>query len=148
MSAVASYRGGVTEYADVSPEVVAQLRAICLGLPDAYEEEAWTGTRWMVRKKTFAHVLTVEGGADSAHTRAASLDAGPSTIVTFRSAGEELAMLRSAGHPYFYAGWGRDVVGMVLDDDTDWDEVSELMTESFCVLAPKKLVALVDRPEG
>jgi hypothetical protein len=43
-------------------------------------------------------------------------------------------------------GWGRDAVGMVLDDDTDWDEVGELVTDSFCVMAPKKLVALVDRP--
>ncbi len=135
----------MTEYADVPPKVVAQLRAICLGLPDAYEEEAWAGTRWMVRKKTFAHVLTVEGGSDSAHTRAARVDR-PTTLVTFRAAGEELAMLREAGHPYFYAGWGRDVVGMVLDATTDWDEVAELMTESYCVMAPKKLVALVDRP--
>ena len=29
---------------------------------------------------------------------------------------------------------------------TDWAEVAELLTESYCVLAPKKLVALVDRP--
>jgi hypothetical protein len=35
---------------------------------------------------------------------------------------------------------------MVLTDDTDWDEVAELMIESYCVLAPKKLIALVDRP--
>lgn len=135
----------MTEYADVPPPVVAKLRAICLGLPDAYEEEAWTGTRWLVRKRTFAHVLTVEGRTDSAHTRAARVD-GPTTLVTFRSAGEELAMLREAGHPYFYAGWGRDVVGMVLEPTTDWEEVAELMTESYCVLAPKKLIALVDRP--
>jgi hypothetical protein len=141
----------VTEYADVPPGVVAKLRAICLTLPDAYEEEAWAGTRWLVRKRTFAHVLAVEGRSDSAHTRAAKGDAddtaGPTTLVTFRSAGEELAMLREAGHPYFYAGWGRDVVGVVLEGEIDWDEVAELMTESYCVLAPKKLVALVDRPE-
>ncbi len=146
MSVVGPYRGGVTEYADVPAEIEAHLRKICLGLPDAYEEAAWTGTRWMVRRRTFAHVLTVEGDTDSAHTRAAET-AGPSTLVTFRAAGEELAMLRSAGHPYFYAGWGRDVVGMVLEPTTDWEEVAELMTESYCVLAPKKLVALVDRPE-
>jgi len=136
----------VPEYADVPAPILRKARAICMALPDAYEEEAWTGTRWLVRKRTFAHVLTVEGGSDSAHTRAARTD-GPTTVITFRAAGEELAMLRHAGHPFFYAGWGRDVVGMVLDDATDWDEVAELLTESFCVLAPKKLVALVDRPE-
>jgi hypothetical protein len=32
---------------------------------------------------------------------------------------------------------------MVLRDDgsTDWDEVRELVTESYCRLAPKKLIA-------
>lgn len=38
------------------------------------------------------------------------------------------------------------MVGLRLDADTDWTEVAELLTESYCVLAPKKLVALVDRP--
>jgi len=137
----------VPEYADVPQEVLASARAICLALPDAYEEEAWTGVRWRVRQRTFAHVLTVESGQGSAHARAASTD-GAVTLVTFRSAGEELEMLRNAGHPFFYAGWGRDVVGMVLDAATDWDEVAELLTESYCLLAPKKLVALVDRPPG
>ena len=37
-------------------------------------------------------------------------------------------------------------MGMVLDGDTDWDEVRELVTESFCVLAPKMLIARIDRP--
>ena len=91
---------------------------------------------------------TVEAGSDSAHTRPRALRRCPTTLVTFRSSGPELEMLRSAGHPYFYAGWGRDVVGMILEPTTDWDEVAELLTESYCVLAPKKLVALVDRPEG
>ena len=133
------------EYADVPVEVLAALRPICLGLPETYEEPAWTGMRWRIRKRTFAHVLTVEADADSAHTRAARAS-GPTTLVTFRAAGEELEVLRRSGHPFFYAGWGRDVVGMVLDHDTDWDEVGELLTESYCVLAPKKLIALVDRP--
>jgi hypothetical protein len=35
---------------------------------------------------------------------------------------------------------------MVLDEGVDWAEVTELLTESSCVLAPKRLVALVDRP--
>ena len=135
----------MTEYADVPREVLARMRAICMSLPDAYEEEAWTGTRWRVRKRTFAHVLTVEGQTTSAHVRASMAD-GLTTLVTFRSQGEELEMLRHAGHPFFYAGWGRDVVGMILDADTDWDEVRELVIESFCVLAPKKLIAQVNRP--
>jgi hypothetical protein len=37
---------------------------------------------------------------------------------------------------------------MVLTDDTDWEEIRELVTESYCVMAPKKLAAQVDRPGG
>jgi hypothetical protein len=35
---------------------------------------------------------------------------------------------------------------MVLGDHTDWDEVAELMAESYCLMAPKKLARLVERP--
>jgi hypothetical protein len=119
---------------DVPDDITARLRALCLALPDAYEERAWVGTRWMVRKRTFAHVLRVEDGGDT-----------PVVVLSFRSSGEELEVLRRAGHPFFVLGWGRDAMGMVLDDP-DWDEVAELVTESFCMLAPKKLTSLVDRP--
>jgi hypothetical protein len=39
------------------------------------------------------------------------------------------------------------MVGMIIDDGVDWQEVAELVTESYCIVAPKKLVAQVDRPE-
>lgn len=119
---------------DVPDDVTTRLRGVCLALPDAYEEQAWAGTRWMVRKRTFAHILGVEEeGAD------------PVVVLSFRSGGEELEVLRRTGHPFFVLGWGRDAMGMVLDDP-DWNEVAELVTESFCVLAPKKLTSIVDRP--
>jgi hypothetical protein len=137
----------VTEDSDVEADVLERVRAICLALPDAYEEQAWTGRRWLVRRKTFAHVLAVDDGKPQAHARAVG-DAGPVTIVTFRSTGAELEALSHAGHPFFHAGWGRDVVGMVLDDATDWKEVAELLTESYCVLAPQTLAAQAPRPDG
>lgn len=120
---------------DVPGDIEVRLRARCLALPEAYEERAWVGTRWRVRKRTFAHVLGVEDAA-----------ADPLVVLTFRSVGEELEALRNAGHPYVVLGWGRDALGMVLDAGTDWDEVREVVTESFCAMAPKKLVALVGRP--
>ena len=127
---------GKRRYTDVVPhDVENQLRNLCLSLPDAHEVRAWVGTRWMVRKRTFAHVLGVEVD-----------DTDPVVVLAFRAASDELEMLRHAGHPFFVLGWGRDAMGMVLDDQTDWDEVHELVTDSFCVMAPKKLVALVDRP--
>jgi hypothetical protein len=50
----------------------------------------------------------------------------------------------SIGHPFFASRAGRDRIGVVLTDDTDWEEIRELVTESYRVLAPKKLTALLD----
>ena len=130
---------------DVPAEVLARLRSVCSGLPETYEEAAWVGTRWCVRKKTFAHVFAVDMGSPPSLAKIARA-IGPGTMLVFRSAGPELVALRNAGPPFFHAGWGRDVIAMVLDERTDWTEVTELLTESYCVMAPKKLQALVDRP--
>jgi hypothetical protein len=124
----------MTDYADVPTEVISQLRTVCLGLPETSEEQAWSGRRWCIRRRTFAHVLTIDS------------DEGPTTVLTFRSDGAELEVLHASGHPFFRPGWGANTVGMVLGDDVDWVEVAELLTESYCVLAPKKLAALIDRP--
>jgi hypothetical protein len=126
---------GRIEYADVAPAVMEEIRAVCLGLPETVEKPAWTGAQWRIRNRTFAHVLAVDSPG------------GPVTIMTFRSQGAELDALRRTGHPFFRPAWGKNTVGMVIDDGVDWDEVGELVTESYCVMAPKKLVALVDRPE-
>ena len=123
------------DYVDVDVEVLERLRARCLALPDAWEEPAWAGRRFLVRKRNFAHVFAM---CDEHGT--------VTTMMAFRSPEEERDVLVASGHPFFFLGWGRNAVGMVLDDHTDWDEVRELVTESYCVLAPKKLVALVDRP--
>ena len=120
---------------DVPEELEDRLRAIGETLPDAYEERAWVGGRWRVRKQTFAQLLAIDDEGEPRRV-----------VLTFRSQGEELEVLKNAGHPFFLLGWGRDAMGMVIDDDTDWDEVAELVTESYCTRAPKKLVALLDRP--
>jgi hypothetical protein len=130
---------------EVAPEIVAQLRSICLGLPEAHEEQAWVGTRWRIRTRTFAHVLLVDAGWPPAYARAAAMD-GPATVLMFRSTGPELDVLRRAGRPFFSPIWRADEVGLVLGAEVDWEEVAELITESYCAQAPKALRALVDRP--
>ncbi|HET8641902.1 MAG TPA: MmcQ/YjbR family DNA-binding protein [Pseudonocardiaceae bacterium] len=142
-----SWGGMLPEYADVPLAIVAGLRSVCLGLPEAYEEPAWVGTRWRVRKRTFAHVLAVDPEGPPAYARASSTD-GPVIVLTFRSPVDELDALVAGGRPFFKVSWGADVLGMTLDEGADWEEVAELLTESYCLLAPKKLAALVDRPLG
>lgn len=145
MSEGADSVASVTGPGDVPPEILDRLRPVCLGLPETYEEPAWVGIRWRIRNRTFAHVLTVGPDHQAAYARAAATD-HPICVLTFRSPGDEIAGLIASGHPFYKPDWAADVVGMVLDDGVDWDEVAELLTESYCVLAPKKLVALVDRP--
>jgi hypothetical protein len=135
---------GVPERAEVATEVVERLGAIALALPEAREEDAWVGTRWRIRTATFAHVVAVADGWPPAYAAAAG-SAGPVTVLTFRADVDEVAALRAIGPPFFKPVWFRDIVGMALDDDTDWREVEELVTESYCLLAPKRLVALVRR---
>lgn len=130
--------------AEVPAEELERVRAICVALPETVEEAAWVGTRWRIRTSTFAHVLVVDGGWPPAYARAAGTD-GPVTVVMFRSAGPELDALRGAGHPFFGPPWRADEVGLALGADTDWDEVAELLTESYCVLAPAFLARDVTR---
>ena len=125
-----------TGYADVPAAVVARVRSLCLGLPESVEKQAWAGTQWRIRDRMYAHVLTVD-----------FVD-GPVTVMTFRSSGPELDALRGAGHPFFRPAWGAGLVGLVLDADVNWDEVTELVIESYCVLAPRKLVRQIERRGG
>lgn len=132
------------KYTDDVPEPVEQrLRSMCLELPDAFEQSAWVGTRWKVRNHTFANVLgvVIERDDDVGYDIGDEL-----VIVAFRSSADELEVLRHIGPPFIALGWGRDAIAMVLDDATDFDEVRELIIESYCTRAPKKLVTMIDRP--
>ena len=128
---------------ELSPEIVDRVRSICDALPETHEQQAWVGVRWRIRHHTFAHVLDVVDGKPQGHARAVGTD-GPVMVLTFRAPASEVEAYVSMGTPYFYAGWGRDVVGLVIDDDTDWHEVEELISDSYRELAPQMLVSRLD----
>lgn len=81
------------------------------------------------------------------HARAVSADR-PTDVLIFRSQSPELEVLTDSGYPFYRLEWGPHVVGMILHADVDWAEVDELLMESYCVQAPKKLIRLIDRPAG
>jgi len=137
----------VARHADGPDDLVARIRSVCLSLPEAHEEQAWVGTRWRIRTRTFAHVLEVDSGWPPAYARAAGVD-GPATILMFRSSSPELEALLRSGHPFFGTPWRPDEVGLVLEAAVDWDEIAELLTESYRVLAPRTLTRLLDQPPG
>ncbi len=116
---------------DVPDEMAKRLVAIMAELPQCEVEDAWVGVRWRVGQATVAHVF---GGEDQL------------IRITFRAEPEEVMAFQHLGEPYFRAEWGRDVVGLVLDERTDWGELAELLTDSFCIQAPDYLARQVPRP--
>lgn len=121
------------------PEILDRLRPICVGLPEAYEEPAWIGVRWRIRTRTFAHVYSPDPGRYPVYAPYETGGEGP-IVMTFRVPVEDLRGLR---FPYFKADWGQNVVGAVLGEHTDWAELAGLVTDSYCEMAPKFLVARV-----
>ncbi|MGJ9421357.1 MmcQ/YjbR family DNA-binding protein [Aeromicrobium sp. CF3.5] len=96
-------------------------------------EPAWTGVRWRVGNATVAHLF---GGEDQRFR------------LVVRAELAEVMAFELQGDPYFRTPWGSNVVGLLLDDSTDWNEVAELVVDSYCVQAPPRLAALVDRPDA
>ena len=68
----------------------------------------------------------------------------PVPLLVLRARPAEREALLSLGHPFFASRAGRDRIVVVLTDGTDWEEIRELVTESYRILAPRKLTALLD----
>ena len=103
-----------------------RLRAIALALPEATEELTWeTSINFRVRKKIFC--FPSSGGS-----------------IMVKADPEELPALlgdpRCSPAPYLArGGW----IVMELVAPIDWTEVTELITTSYCIIAPKSLAAQV-----
>ena len=123
--------------------LLARIRLTTLELPEAVEEAAWAGTRWCVRKKNFAHLLTIESGWPPAYAQAAATD-GPACVLTFRLSAQACQAVRFTRAPFFRPVWFPNIAGLKLDAETDWDEVDMLIKRSYQVLAPKKLAAMLE----
>lgn len=115
---------------DVPQEWSQRCDRVLAALPRCRVEGAWTGVRWRVGSATVAHLF---GGEDQRFR------------LVLRAEPDEVAAFEAMGEPYFRAGWGQDVVGLVLDGTTDWDEVEELLVASYCVQAPRELADQVRR---
>ena len=134
---------------DVPSEVLDRLRPLCRRLPETYEEPAWIGVRWRIRKRTFAHVYTPDLNRYPIYARHATAGEPP-IVMTFRVPADDLLGLTASGFPFFQADWGRNVVCALLGDHTDWAEMAELITDSYREMAPKFLVSKLPssiRPE-
>jgi predicted DNA-binding protein (MmcQ/YjbR family) len=110
---------------------LARLRKLCLSLAGAYEEETWGQATFRVQRKIFA--------VTSTH--------GERTTVSLKAEPGEQQALLAVGDPYYFPpylghkGW----IGVDLRSGlVDWDEVAELLTDSYRLVAPKRLSARLE----
>ena len=117
--------------------VADRVKAICLALPETtMRSEDW-GRLFDIRRNTFCF-LTARKTPGRTYL----------PLVVLRADPEERKVLLAIGPPYFDSRGGFGRIEVLLNDDTDWDEIRELVTESYRTLAPKKLIALLDdKPE-
>ena len=131
---------------EIDPELLTRLSRICSALPEVVEEDAWVGVRWRIRGRTFAHVLPIIDGRPPSYGDAAGIDDG--VVLTFRITETERDLFHRLGPPYWAIRWGRDVGGLIIGEsgagDLDWTEVAELVTDSYRLLAPRKLAESLD----
>ena len=109
------------------------LRRICLELPEATERLSHGEPTWFVQgKRTFVTF------ADHHHDdRVAFWSAAPE--------GAQQMLVQQNPHRFFvpsYVGV-RGWIGVRLDGDVDWEEISELVTDAYLCVAPRKLKAKV-----
>jgi phosphoribosylglycinamide formyltransferase-1 len=118
---------------------LARLTKLCLALPEAERELAGRHARFQVREKTFAWYL------DDHH--------GDGIVsVSCKMALDENREVAALDPRRFYLpaymahkGW----IAMRLDvGKTDWNEVKELVADSYRLIASKKLAALISGRRG
>ena len=116
-------------------ERLVRLTQICAALPEATRDYNGQHATFRVRRRTFAYYL------DDHH--------GDGILgVVFKAAwGEHEALVASDPDRFYRApylghkGW----VGLRLDrGPVDWEEVAGLVTDSYALVAPKRLVERVE----
>ena len=127
------YVPGVVNHLTISPERLTRLRELCLSFPEAVEKEAWGDPTWRVRDRIFAMQKgNYEGGRPSVWCKAA--------------AGAQEALVDSGAGRFFvppyvgHKGW----IGVYLDDRVDWEQLGDLIEQSYRLIAPRRLVERLD----
>ena len=125
---------------DIPGGIIVRVSTLCLALPEvtvrvdaSLTRSRSTAHSFDIRRRSFCLLVAWEGPTGK-----------PVPLLVLRAGPDEREALLSIGHPFFASRAGRDRIGVLLTDDTDWEEIRELVTESYRILAPKKLTALLD----
>ncbi len=111
---------------------LGRLRRLCLALPESQEVEAWGEPTFRVKGKLFAM-----------YAHASNHHGAGRHSVWIKATKENQALMIATQPDRFFkppyvgpSGW----VGVYLDSDPDWDEVTELLKDGWRQIVPKKLL--------
>jgi predicted DNA-binding protein (MmcQ/YjbR family) len=108
---------------------IESLRELCMALPEVTERLSHGEPTWFVRDKKVFVMLSNHHHDD----RLAFWCAAPE--------GAQEMLVWSDPERYFrppyvgHRGW----LGVYLDVPVDWDEIENLVTDAYCLIAPRKL---------
>ena len=107
-------------------EALTKIRNICLSLPDTKETTTWGKPHFRVGEKIFAGY----GEENGKHVVGFKLEMAHASIA--------VQVPGFSRAPYVgHKGW----VSLETDSVKDWDEVREMILESYRLIAPKKSLA-------
>jgi hypothetical protein len=124
----------------IPTDIFERISTLCLALPEVTVRVDASRTRarstahsFDIRRRSFCLLVAVEDPTGK-----------PFPLLVLRAGPDDREALLSHGHPFFIPRAGRDRIGVLLTRATDWEEIRELVIESYRVVAPKKLTALLD----
>jgi predicted DNA-binding protein (MmcQ/YjbR family) len=116
-----------------SEEMLERLRGLCLALPEATEKETWGDPTWRVQDRIFA-------------MQKGNYDGGRASVWLKAEEGLQHVLAGSDPQRFFvppyvgHKGW----VGVYLDGAVDWSELTDLIEESYRLVAPRRMVKRLD----
>ena len=116
--------------------VLERLRTVCLALPETTERPSHGAPSFFIRdKKCFLMLLDNHHGD------------GRFAIWCAAPAGDQQLLVDADETKFFvppyvgHRGW----LGVRLNDGVDWEELTGIVEDAYCAVAPQKLVAELDR---
>jgi hypothetical protein len=122
---------------EIPDEIFEQVSPLCLALPEV-TVQVRTGVRaasrsFEIRRRSFCLLAAWEDPTGK-----------PISRLVLRALPDDRDALLWIGHPFYANRAGHDRIEVRITDNTDWEWIRELVIESYRVLAPKKLIALLD----
>jgi hypothetical protein len=121
----------------VMQSLLPRLTKICLALPEAARRDCGGHAAFLVRKRTFAYFLNDHHGD------------GIVSVACKALPGDDTALAAAQPARFYLPAYigPRGWIALRLDrGKVDWDEVAELVTGSYRLVAPKSLVKPIKLP--